>query len=140
MSNKKHEARITVVQALYQWAHNPMPADRLIAEFMVEQDLSEISMSYFTGCVRGVLQELDAIDAAIKPLLDRPFEDLDPIELALLRLGAYELMCKVDVPFRVVLNEATELAKSFGATESHKYINAILDKLAATYRQAEKAR
>lgn len=136
--NKRHEARSAAVQALYQWQHNPDSADAIIAQFMVDHDMEHVSMDYFTSCVRGVINNIDQIDEWIKPYLDRSIHSLDPVELATLRLAAFELSEKFDVPYRVVLNEATELAKKFGAQDGYKYINAILDKLADQLREAEK--
>ena len=84
--------------------------------------------------LRGVVTQHNALDAYLEPLLDRPLNQLDPIELAVLRLGLFELRERIDVPFKVVINEAVSLAKKFGATESHKYVNGVLDKAARGLR------
>lgn len=138
MSKKRHEARCAALQALYQWQHNPDTADVIIAQFMANHDMENVSVSYFVDCVRGVIQNQPHIDALISPYLDRSLRSLDPIELAALRLAAFELSEKLDVPYRVVLNEATELTKKFGAQDGYKYINAVLDKLANQLREIEK--
>jgi N utilization substance protein B len=94
-------------------------------------------LEYFEDLVRGVDTHRAELDAALAPLLDREIEQVDPIERAALRLGAYELKCRPDVPYRVVLNEAVELAKRFGAEHGHTYVNGVLDKLAREWRGTE---
>jgi len=138
MSSNRHKARSAALQALYQWQHNPDTADAIITQFMADYDMENVSVDYFTDCVRGVIKNQRQIDEWITPHLDRSLNSLDPIELAALRLATFELSEKFDVPYRVVINEATELAKTFGAQDGYKYINAILDKLASQLREAEK--
>ena len=94
-------------------------------------------LEYFEDLVRGVEAHRAELDAGLKPFLDREIEQVDPIERATLRLGAYELKHRPDVPYRVVLNEAVELAKRFGAEHGHTYVNGVLDKLAREWRAAE---
>lgn len=136
--NKRHEARCAAVQALYQWQHNPEPANELIKQFMTDHDMKNISVDYFAELVRGVTQHHVELDELYKPYLDRLPSQLTPIELAALRLGTYELRDRLDVPYKVVINEATEVSKKFGPVDAHKYINAVLDKLAGRLRLAEK--
>lgn len=95
---------------------------------------------YFHELLTGIEQNRDELDKKITTYLDRSIEELDAIELAILRMGAFELIYRIDIPFKVVINEHIELAKSFGATESHKYVNSVLDKLAKDNRPGELAK
>jgi len=96
-----------------------------------------LDLAYFQSLVKGTLNNIHEIDADITPTLDRDIKDLNPVELAILRISTYELAHQPDVPYRVVINEALELAKSFGAEQGHKYVNAVLDKLAIQLRPSE---
>lgn len=107
------------------------------AEFRVDYDFSHVDLEYFQATLRGVVNTYGVLDAFLEPLLDRKLDDLDPVELAILRLGLYELKERIDVPFKVVINEAVSLAKKFGATDSHKYVNGVLDKAARSFRGSE---
>lgn len=98
--------------------------------FIADQDMKGVDMPYFRKLFRGVVDNVEAIDEALRPYLDRAEDDIDPIERSILRLSGYELKFENDVPFRVVINEGIEVAKVFGSDDSHKYINGILDKLA----------
>ena len=109
------------------------------AEFRVDNDFRHTDGDYFTAILKGVTSDVDALEALFSPALDRPLDDLDPIERNLLRLGAFELRDRIDVPYKVVINEAVSLAKKFGATESHRYINGVLDKVARDIRTIELA-
>jgi N utilization substance protein B len=109
----------------------------VIEQFRHEQDMQVADLEYFEDLVRGVDTHRAELDAALAPFLDREIEQVDPIERAALRLGAYELKCRPDVPYRVVLNEAVELAKRFGAEHGHTYVNGVLDKLAREWRGTE---
>lgn len=146
----RHAARELAVQGLYQWQLTGKPATTLESEFrsqVADEDLEDhenwhkvmeiADLALFHDLLHNVIREREALDASIAPLLDRRIVDLDPIELAILRLGAYELAKRLEVPYRVVINEGVELAKSFGATDGHKYVNGILDKLAGRLRSAE---
>ena len=137
MSQTKTNARKAVVQALYQWQ---MTGQSLISiELQFEEDgrLKGIQKSYFKELFHGIPENLDAIDAALSEFVDRPVDSVDPVERAILRLGAYELMHRPEMPYRVVLNESINLAKDFGADGSHRYINGILDKVAQGKRKVE---
>jgi N utilization substance protein B len=96
-----------------------------------------VDLEYFQALLHGVPACVDELDATFQPLLDRKLEELDPIEHTLLRMGTFELRERLDVPYKVVINEAVALAKKFGATDSHKYINGVLDKAARQLRKAE---
>ncbi|MFK5970011.1 MAG: transcription antitermination factor NusB [Candidatus Marithrix sp.] len=132
-------ARRLTLQALYQWQITKQ--DIAIIEMqlledpdrLIIQSLSKIDIPYFKQLVNGIYQRFTELDTAYTPLLDRKFNELDPIELAILRIGCYELKYCQDIPFKVAINESVELAKSFGAEQSHKYINSILDKLAKQF-------
>jgi len=128
------------MQALYQWHYTTPSATELIQEFLQASEPAKLDRLYFETLVKGTVNSIDAIDADIKPTLDRDIKDLNPVELAILRVSTYELAHQLDVPYRVVINEALELAKSFGADQGHKYVNAVLDKLAAKLRSSDKKR
>jgi|TARA_B110001454_G_scaffold165205_1_gene154941 N utilization substance protein B len=107
------------------------------AEFLVDQDFKNADKRMFGQLLRGVAAQSDSLDTIIEQHLDRKLSDLDPIELTVLRMGAYELSDSVSVPYRVVINECIELGKIFGATDGHKYVNGILDKIALSHRAVE---
>jgi N utilization substance protein B len=137
MSQTKTNARKAVVQALYQWQ---MTGQSLISiELQFEEDgrLKGVQKSYFKELFHGIPECLDAIDEALSEFVDRPVDVIDPVERAILRLGAYELIHRPEMPYRVVLNESINLAKDFGADGSHRYINGILDKVAQAKRKVE---
>jgi len=125
------------MQALYQWHYTALCATELIQQFLIDNRPDQLDFEYFQTLVQGAVNGVDAIDADIKPTLDRDIKDLNPVELAILRISTYELGHQPDVPYRVVINEALELAKTFGADQGHKYVNAILDKLAVKLRASE---
>ncbi|MWV11881.1 transcription antitermination factor NusB [Pseudomonas sp. R-28-1W-6] len=130
-------ARSLGMQALYQWHMAGQSLNEIEAQFRVDNDFSGVDGAYFHEILTGVATQKTEIDEAIAPCLDRPLEELDPVELAILRLSTWELRNRVDVPYRVVINEGIELAKVFGATDGHKFVNGVLDKLAPTLRAAE---
>jgi len=133
-------ARERVIQALYQQILNSTPVDVLDAQFMEDVFMLKVDLELFRRLVRGVSANEKALDAAFTPLLDRPLAELDPIEQAILRMGAFELIHTPEIPRAVAINEAVEMAKLYGASESHKYINGVLDKLADRVRLAEPRR
>jgi N utilization substance protein B len=136
---ERTRARRRALQALYQWQLGGGSMRDIIEQFNEEQNMAIVDGEFFADLLLGVERELEALDAAIAPLADRPPAAIDPIERAVLRLAAYELRHRLDVPYRVVINEAVELAKDFGAVGGHGYVNAILDKLARRERPAELA-
>lgn len=133
------KARRLALQGLYQWQLNGTAAADLIAELEASQNVKDVDLEYFQELVKGVIAGSAELQALFQPHLDRPADQLDPVERGILLIGAYELKSRIDVPYRVVLNEAVELTKAFGAEEGHKYINAVLDKTSAGLRQAERA-
>ncbi|WP_275286421.1 transcription antitermination factor NusB [Halomonas elongata] len=146
----RRAARELAIQGLYQWRMTGKSMAAVEAEFrgqVADEDLEDhenwhkvmeiADLALFHELLTGVAGHHEEIDGQLAPVLDRRLEDLDAIELAILRLGAYELAYRLEVPYRAVINEGVELAKSFGATEGHKYVNGILDKLAARLRASE---
>jgi transcription antitermination protein NusB len=133
----RHKARRSAVQALYQWQVTKQAPGEIDRQFMAEQPMDGVDISYFHHLVREVPSHQDALDARLAPHLDRALAEVDPVERAILRIGAFELEFHPEIPYRVVLNEAVELAKTFGAEHGHKYVNAVLDRLATALRTAE---
>ena len=136
-SAKRREARQLATQALYQWHMAKQSLNEIEAQFRVDNDFSDVDAAYFREILHGVPAHKGEIDAALVPCLDITIEELDPVELCVLRLSTWELIKRVDVPYRVVINEGIELAKIFGATDGHKFVNGILDKLAPRLRGEE---
>lgn len=126
----RRRARECAVQALYSWALSGNTAEQVELAFVLDQDLEGVDKPYFRKLFRQTVENIEIVDFAISPYIDRAFDELDPIEKAILRLAVYELRFESDVPYKVVINEAIEVAKVFGADESHKYINGVLDKIA----------
>ena len=108
-------------------------------QFLVERNTSKFDTAYFKDLLVGVTDHVAQIDQQLQPHLDRPIDEVDPVERAVLRMGAYELIHKLEVPYRVAINEAVEAAKLFGADQGHKYVNGVLDKVAQRVREAEVA-
>jgi N utilization substance protein B len=132
------KARRLVLQGLYQWQLSGASAGEVIRELRDSQNTRDADLEYFEAVLKGAVADSAALETVFAPFLDRPVAQLDPIERGILLIGTYELKERIDVPYRVVLNEAVELTKAFGAEEGHKYINAVLDKTAAGLRQAER--
>lgn len=130
IGRQRTRARRRALQALYQWQMAGQDLSDIDAQFQQEMDMSAADMELFHELLHGVPRRVDELDGMYSPLLDRPPEQLDPIERAILRMGSYELDARIDIPYRVVINEAVELAKQFGAEQSHRYINGVLDKVA----------
>jgi transcription antitermination protein NusB len=137
MSQSKTNARKAVVQALYQWQMTGQSLLSIELQFEEDGRFKGLQKSYFKGLFHGIPECLDGIDEALSEFVDRPVDAIDPVERAILRLGAYELMHRPEMPYRVVLNESINLAKHFGADGSHRYINGILDKVAQAKRGVE---
>jgi N utilization substance protein B len=135
----RSRARKRALQAVYAWQMNGGPIERVITEFAHEQAREQADLAYFEDLLRGLDEHLAEIDAALLPFLDRGVEQVDPVERGVLRLAAYELKFRPDVPYRVVLNEAIETAKRFGADHGHTYVNGVLDRACGQWRSAESA-
>jgi N utilization substance protein B len=136
-SAKRREARKLATQALYQWHMAGHSLNEVEAQFRVDNDFSTVDGAYFSELLRGVPTNKSEIDTALAPCLDITIGELDPVELAILRLSTYELLKRIDVPYRVVINEGIELAKVYGSTDGHKFVNGVLDKLAPRLRAVE---
>lgn len=131
-------ARRSAVQAIYQWEMNNSPMNDVIEEFIHERtELKKADAKYFREVLLGTAAKTGDLNEIITPHLDRPLSDLDPVERAILLLGTYELMYRPEIPWRVIVNESVELAKMFGADQSHKYINGVMDKIARDVRSTE---
>ncbi len=139
MSRQRSRSRRLAIQALYQWQIAGQDVVDIVSHFMVEQDAKTFDTQYFEELVHGVPASLDKLDEALGACLDRSLEAVDPVERAILRLGAYELIKHPEIPYRVVINEAVELAKTFGAEKGHRYVNGVLDKAARALRPLEAA-
>jgi N utilization substance protein B len=137
MSQARTNARRSAVQALYQWQMTGQNLSEIERQFLEEDRLKNAQKSYFTELFYGIPKNLAAIDQALSEFVDRPVDKIDPVERAILRIGVYELMHRLDMPYRVVLNEGINLAKDFGADGSHRYVNGILDKVAQKQRALE---
>ncbi len=133
----RKKARKIAMQALYQWHMNDTPLHELETQFRLESDMNKVDAEYFVEIIHGVPKELNTLDARIEPKLSRSINSLTPVEMAILRLAVYELIHRLDVPYKVVINEAVELAKIFGATDGHKFVNGVLDQIALQERSAE---
>lgn len=132
-------ARKLAMQALYQWQLNAQDAPEIIQQFIESDEARGVDGEYFGELIEGCVGNIVAIDAAIAALLDRPIEQLDPVERAILMIGVFELQHRVDVPYRVVINEGVDLCKRFGGTDAHKYVNAVLDRGAKQLRPDERS-
>ncbi|MDH7942452.1 transcription antitermination factor NusB [Pseudohongiella sp. SYSU M77423] len=133
----RQKARRMLLQALYQWQIARAPVNEIVAEFLVYYQ-GKIDREFFKEVFPAVIAHVDELDAMMQPLLDRELKSLDPVEISLLRLGLYELAHRIDVPYKVVINESVELAKVFGATDGHKYINGVLDRASKELRALER--
>lgn len=134
----KRKARRFAVQGIYEWQMSANPVHEIEARTRADNAMHKVDIGYYHELLTQVVAQRDDLDALLIPALDRELSALDGVELATLRLGAYELQAHLEIPYRVVLDEAIELAKHFGGADSHKYINGVLDRVANQVRQAEK--
>ena len=130
----RHLARQAAVQALYQWDLTEQGPEDILKHFIQSHDMNDTDQVYFHTLVYEVPLYHQEINARLTPHVDRDLEDVDPVERAILRIGTYELEYKHDIPKKVIINEAVELAKTFGSDHSYKFINGVLDKVAAELR------
>ena len=133
----RRQARRALVQAVYQWQMTALDSRGLENQFEEDGTLDKADRPFFNEGIRQVTLNTSEFDVLIEPLLDRSLTSLDKVELAILRLGTFELKNRIDIPYRVVIDEYVEMAKLFGAEQSHKYINGVLDKLAGQLRSVE---
>ncbi len=136
---RRRRARRRALQALYQWQIAGQDVGAIEQQFLEEVQMGHADLEYFAELLHQVPARVRELDATIDPFLDRPFVTLVPVEKAILRLGTYEMLERIDVPYRVVIDEAVELAKTFGAEQSHRFINGVLDRVghANAFRAAE---
>lgn len=136
----RRKARHYAMQALYQWQISRLEPREIVRQFQDDYDMTHVDLAYFEELLKAVPQQTEELDQAFQPFLqERSLAELDPITLALLRMASYEMLQRIDVPYRVVINEAVGLARKFGPTDSHKFINGVLDRVAGQYRTAETA-
>ena len=137
IKGSRHKARRSAVQALYQWQLTRQPPSEIESHFLTDESMAQGDLEYFHHLVREIPARLRELDEQLAPHIDRAIGEIDPVERAILRLGAFELEHHPEIPYRVVLNEAVELAKTFGAEHGHKYVNAVLDRVALRVRAEE---
>jgi N utilization substance protein B len=135
----RHRAREFALQGLYQWLLNNEPAATVVTNIRSAHGFDKADGEYFAALLNGTIAQSVDLREAVAPVIDRPFAELSPIEHAVLLLGAYELKNHPEIPYRVVINEAVELTKSFGGIDGHKYVNGVLDRVAGKLRQDEVA-
>jgi transcription antitermination protein NusB len=135
--SSRRRSRELALQGLYQWQLAGKDAVVIAAELAEAQDFAKSDVAYFRTLLNGAIDNASQLEAEMKPFLDRKVNELSPIERGILLLGGYELMRELEVPYRVIINEAVELAKVYGGTDGHKFVNGVLDKLAARLREIE---
>ncbi|NVJ67349.1 MAG: transcription antitermination factor NusB [Gammaproteobacteria bacterium] len=133
----RRKAREYAVQAIYQWQMTGNPLHEIEAQYLTTMNAKKVDTEYFQELFMSVLTDLDSMDQILEPALDRDIEEIDPIERAIIRLSAFELKKRIDIPKKVVINEGIELAKTFGATDGHKFVNGVLDKISKELRPHE---
>lgn len=134
----RHKARRFALQGLYEWQLSGNQPFEIEARYRIENAMHKVDLAYFHELLHQVVAKNRELDNAFESFLDRKMQQLDPVERNILRIGSYELIHHIEIPYKIILNEAVELAKDFGATDSYKYVNSILDELAKTVRKAEK--
>ena len=124
----RRKARALAVQAIYSWQLSQNLVTDIEQQMLLDNDVAKVDVQYFKELLLGVVEHHKDIDVILMPYTERPFEEIDQIEKAILRLSAFELKYRVDVPYKVAMNEGIELAKKFGADDSHRFVNGVLDK------------
>lgn len=137
LAKARGRSRLLAMQAIYQWQMTGADVDSIKSQFLEENNSDNMDVEYFVNLLTGVIANTDDIDSHIEPNIDRTVSSVDPVERAILRIGCYELLKCLDVPYRVILNEAINLAKKFCAEQSHTFVNAVLDKTARSLRSSE---
>lgn len=133
----KRRARILALQALYQWLMSGCDLFEIEAQFRVANNMDKVDGEYFSRLLHGVPKHVGELEDALTPFLDRPVQGLNPIELTVLRIGAFELFHCPEIPYKVVLDESITLAKRFGSQDGHRYVNGVLNNLARQTRVVE---
>ena len=139
MTTSRRRAREFALQGMYQWQYTGEGAAQVLKNLSELEEFAEADQEFLREQLRGTIAEAAGLRSRIEPLADRKWDDLSPIERGILMLAAWELMHKQDIPYRVTINEAIELGKTFGGTDGHKYVNGVLDRLAAEVRADEVA-
>lgn len=124
----RRKARGLAVQAIYSWQISQNHVSDIEQQFLLDNDVNKIDVEFFKDAIRGVAAHYKELDTALTPYTERPYEEVDQIEKAIMRLSAYELKFRLDVPYKVAINEGIELAKKFGADDSHRFVNGVLDR------------
>ncbi len=137
MKSARRRSRELATQGLYQWLLSGAPAGEIDAQLRGAQGFDKADHEHLDALLNGVIRDSEALSADLTPCLDRPIEQLSPVERAVLLVAAFELKNHIDIPYRVVINEAVELAKTFGGADGYKYVNGVLDKLSVQLRAAE---
>lgn len=133
----KRRARKRLVQALYQWQMNESPASDIINQFLTEQDMGKVDQSFFQNTLKGIIRNIDEIKAEIDPLMERSTYAVGEVEKAIMMIGVYEFKNHLETPYKVILNEAIELAKQYGGDGAHTFINGTLHKASKKFRPLE---
>ncbi|MGD8618356.1 MAG: transcription antitermination factor NusB [Gammaproteobacteria bacterium] len=136
-AHTRARARRYAMQALYQWDLSGTDLPVIRRQFLEAEDFSRADQAYFVELLSRIPGQVDVVDENISAFIDRPLAQLDPVERAILRIGVYELLYRLDIPFRVIINEAVQLSKKFGAEQGHTFVNGVLDKAAHKIRAAE---
>lgn len=137
MSQARKLARRALAQALYQWQMAQQDLSAIESQFREENANSKIDLDYFSELLHDIPKQVSVLDELIAPCVDRSMTDINPVELAILRVATFELKHRPDIPYRVVINEAVDLTKKYGADQGHKFVNSVLDKLAQQLRALE---
>lgn len=132
--HNRRRARRYALQALYQWQLSGSDIFDIERQFLNDYDMAKVEVPYFQELLHEIPKQISELDATFQPLLDRKVSELDPIETVTLRMGTYELLKRLDIPYKVAIDEAVELTKTFGTVDGYKYVNAVLDKVAQKSR------
>ena len=136
-TSTRTRARRLALQGLYEWQVSDNKPAEIETQYLIEKETGNVDVGYFRELIRKIPLNCEELDSHIAPLISRPLHEVDLVELAVLRLGTYELVFHPEIPYRVVINEAVELAKMFGADQGHRFVNGIMDRLAASLRSLE---
>jgi transcription antitermination protein NusB len=136
---QRRQSRRLAMQALYQWQMTGNNVQDVLKQFLTTQDVGRADLDYFQELLTSIPGMVDKLDAALEPFMERRMEEVDPVERAILRLSAYELISRPDIPYRVVINEAIDLTKKFGADQAHRFVNGVLDQAVRELRKLETA-
>lgn len=136
-TSSRTRARRLAMQGLYEWQVSDNKPSEIETQYLIEKETDRVDVAYFRELISRIPLHCEELDSHIAPLISRPLAEVDPVELAVLRLGTYELLYHSEIPYRVVINESVELAKMFGADQGHRFVNGIMDRLAASLRTVE---